>query len=79
MAEAKKIPTTGQDATLRGMENILKGYQCGSVYKPVYIEAQDAVAPAVQSAGKADTTVVAAQLQHVTIERRVRPPAGVDC
>jgi D-xylose transport system substrate-binding protein len=41
---AKKIPTTGQDATLQGMENILQGFQCGSVYKPVYIEAQAAVA-----------------------------------
>lgn len=40
----KKIPTTGQDATLQGMVNILQGYQCGSVYKPVYKEAEDAVA-----------------------------------
>ncbi len=41
---AKKIPTTGQDATLQGMQNILQNYQCGSVYKPIYLEAQDAVA-----------------------------------
>ncbi len=41
---AKKIPTTGQDATLQGMENVLQGYQCGSVYKAVYLEAQAAVA-----------------------------------
>jgi D-xylose transport system substrate-binding protein len=41
---AKKIPTTGQDATLQGMENVLQNYQCGSVYKAVYQEAQDAVA-----------------------------------
>lgn len=40
----KKIPTTGQDATLQGMEWILQGYQCGSVYKPIYKEAQAAVA-----------------------------------
>jgi D-xylose transport system substrate-binding protein len=39
----KKIPTTGQDATLQGMENVLQGYQCGSVYKAIYLEAQDAV------------------------------------
>jgi D-xylose transport system substrate-binding protein len=38
------IPTTGQDATLDGMVNVLTGYQCGSVYKAVYLEAQDAVA-----------------------------------
>jgi len=41
---AKKIPTTGQDATLDGMVNVLTDYQCGSVYKAVYLEAQDAVA-----------------------------------
>ena len=40
----QKVPTTGQDATLQGMINILQGYQCGSVYKPIYVEAQDAVA-----------------------------------
>ncbi|MFI5259522.1 MAG: substrate-binding domain-containing protein [Candidatus Limnocylindrales bacterium] len=41
---ANKIPTTGQDATLQGMENVLQGFQCGSVYKPIYLEAQAAVA-----------------------------------
>ncbi len=41
---AKKIPTTGQDATPQGMESILQGFQCGSVYKPIYLEAQAAVA-----------------------------------
>jgi D-xylose transport system substrate-binding protein len=49
----KKIPTTGQDASLQGMENILQGYQCGSVYKPIYLEAQDAVSLAtILRAGK---------------------------
>ena len=37
------VPTTGQDATAQGMAYILQGYQCGSVYKAVYKEAQDAV------------------------------------
>jgi len=37
------FPTTGQDATVDGMQSILEGYQCGSVYKPIYLEAQDAV------------------------------------
>jgi D-xylose transport system substrate-binding protein len=41
---AKKVPTTGQDATPDGMANTLLGFQCGSVYKAVYVEAQDAVA-----------------------------------
>jgi D-xylose transport system substrate-binding protein len=42
--KAKSVPTTGQDASLDGMVNILTDYQCGSVYKAVYLEAQDAVA-----------------------------------
>jgi len=42
--KAKSIPTTGQDATPDGMANVLTDYQCGSVYKAVYLEAQAAVA-----------------------------------
>ncbi|HEX6538047.1 MAG TPA: substrate-binding domain-containing protein [Candidatus Dormibacteraeota bacterium] len=45
-AKAKTIPTTGQDATLQGMESVLQNWQCGSVYKPIYLEAQAAVAVA---------------------------------
>jgi D-xylose transport system substrate-binding protein len=44
---AKTIPTTGQDATLTGLQNVLAGYQCGTVYKAIYLEAQAAVALAV--------------------------------
>jgi D-xylose transport system substrate-binding protein len=43
----KKFPTTGQDASLSGLQNILKGYQCGTVYKPIYLEAQAAAAAAL--------------------------------
>jgi D-xylose transport system substrate-binding protein len=39
-----KVPTTGQDATPQGMAWVLEGYQCGSVYKAIYKEAQDAAA-----------------------------------
>jgi D-xylose transport system substrate-binding protein len=35
----KTFPTTGQDASLAGLQNILAGYQCGTVYKPIYYEA----------------------------------------
>ncbi len=41
---AKTFPTTGQDATLTGLQNVLSGYQCGTVYKPIYLEAQAAAA-----------------------------------
>ncbi|MDE3043736.1 MAG: substrate-binding domain-containing protein [Acidobacteriota bacterium] len=43
----KTIPFTGQDATLTGFQNIISGYQCGTVYKPVWLEAQAAAALAV--------------------------------
>ncbi|MDQ1427605.1 MAG: D-xylose transport system substrate-binding protein [Acidimicrobiaceae bacterium] len=44
---AKKFPTTGQDASLVGLQNILKGYQCGTVYKAIYLEAQGAASVAL--------------------------------
>ena len=43
----KTFPTTGQDASLSGLQNILAGYQCGTVYKPIYLEAQAAAALAL--------------------------------
>ncbi len=45
--KAKTFPVTGQDATTVGLQNILSGYQCGTVYKPIYLEAQAAVALAM--------------------------------
>src|ERR1700722_686978 len=36
----KTFPTTGQDATLTGLQNILANYQRGTVYKPIYLEAE---------------------------------------
>jgi len=66
----KTIPTTGQDATLQGMENILQGYQCGSVYKPIYEEAQDAVALAtILRAGKTPPKAL--------VNSTTSPPSGV--
>jgi D-xylose transport system substrate-binding protein len=44
---AKTIPTTGQDASLIGLQNILAEYQCMTVYKPIYAEAQAAAAVAL--------------------------------
>jgi D-xylose transport system substrate-binding protein len=43
----KTFPTTGQDATATGLDNVLAGYQCGTVYKPVYSEASAASAIAI--------------------------------
>ncbi len=45
--KANTFPVTGQDATLTGLQNILTGYQCGTVYKPIYLEAEAAAALAI--------------------------------
>ena len=67
---AGKIPTAGQDATLQGMENILQKYQCGSVYKPIYLEAQDAVALAtILRAGQTPPSAL--------VNGTTKPPSGV--
>ncbi|HWG74521.1 MAG TPA: substrate-binding domain-containing protein [Acidimicrobiales bacterium] len=44
---AKTFPVTGQDATLVGLQNVISGYQCGTAYKPIYLEAQAAAALAI--------------------------------
>jgi D-xylose transport system substrate-binding protein len=67
---ANKIPTVGQDASLGGIENVLQGYQCGSVYKAVYLEAQDAVALATVL--RAGATPPAGLVNGTTA-----PPSGV--
>src|SRR5215831_8392094 len=68
--KAKSIPTTGQDATPDGMANVLTDYQCGSVYKAVYLEAQAAVALA---------TILRAGLTppQALVNGTTTPPSGV--
>lgn len=39
---AGEIPVTGQDASTEGLQNILLGYQCGTVYKNTDLEADAA-------------------------------------
>ena len=55
---------TGQDATLVGLQNILAGYQCGTAYKPIYLEAQAAAALAMYAAGRRDAAVRPGQRHH---------------
>ncbi len=45
---AGKIPVTGQDATLQGMQNLLTREQCVTVYKGIKPEAQTAARVAVE-------------------------------
>ena len=39
---AGQVPVTGQDASTEGLQNILLGYQCGTVYKNTNLEAKAA-------------------------------------
>jgi D-xylose transport system substrate-binding protein len=38
----KKVPVSGQDASIAGLQNILLGKQTGTVYKPFQLEANEA-------------------------------------
>jgi D-xylose transport system substrate-binding protein len=64
--KANSFPVTGQDATLTGLGNVLTGYQCGTVYKPIYLEAQAAVALAVYL--RAGMTPPAALVNNSTLD-----------
>jgi D-xylose transport system substrate-binding protein len=44
---AGKVPVTGQDATLAGLQSILRGEQCMTVYKPIRDEAEAAARLAI--------------------------------
>jgi len=53
----KAIPLSGQDATAQGAQNIISGWQSGTVYKPAKVEANGAaaVAVAILAGGKPKT------------------------
>jgi D-xylose transport system substrate-binding protein len=69
----KTFPTTGQDASPSGLQNILKGYQCGTVYKPIYEEAQAAAALALylRAGLKPPSTLVNAQTLDTTLHKQI--------
>ncbi len=69
----KTFPTTGQDASPSGLQNILKGYQCGTVYKPIYLEAQAAAALAMYlRAGQTPpSSLVNAQTMDTTLGKNI--------
>jgi D-xylose transport system substrate-binding protein len=71
---AKKFPTTGQDASLPGLQNILTGYQCGTVYKPVYLEAQAAAALALylRAGQEPPSSLVAATTKDTVLNKDVK-------
>ena len=66
----KTFPTTGQDATLTGLQNILAGFQCGTVYKPIFLEAQAAAALAMYV--RAGVTAPASLLNGKTLDPQTK-------
>ena len=67
----KTFPITGQDATLVGLQNIISGYQCGTVYKPIYLEAQAAAALAMYlRAGKTPPAAWSTATTEDTVQQR---------
>ena len=86
---ANKFPVTGQDATLVGIQNIISGYQCGTVYKPIYLEAQAAAAlalylragkpvPASLANGTAKDTVTGQVVTSVLLKPEYVIPTNVE-
>jgi D-xylose transport system substrate-binding protein len=73
----KTFPTTGQDATATGLDNILAGYQCGTVYKPIGLEAQAAVALAtyLRAAVKPPSSLVNGTTADISEHNKAVPSA----
>src|SRR5436190_15718603 len=71
--KANTFPTTGQDASLPGLQNILTGYQCGTVYKPIYLEAQAAAALAIylRAGLKPPASLVNSTTQDTTLNKPI--------
>jgi len=71
--KAQTFPVTGQDATLTGLQNVISGYQCGTVYKPIYLEAQAAVALAMylRAGDTPPSALVNGQAEDVTSKVKV--------
>ena len=71
---ANTFPVTGQDASPSGLQNILKGYQCGTVYKPYFAEAQAAAALAIYlRAGKTPpSSLVNATTKDATLNADIK-------
>jgi D-xylose transport system substrate-binding protein len=69
----KTFPTTGQDASPSGLQNILKGYQCGTVYKPIYLEAQASAALALylRAGLTPPSSLVNAQTMDTTLGKQI--------
>jgi D-xylose transport system substrate-binding protein len=62
----KQVPVTGQDATLQGIQNIVNGDQCMTVYKAIKKEADAAAALAIALAKGEEPTGVTGSVNNET-------------
>ena len=70
-----KIPTTGQDATVGGMQNVLLGKQCMTVFKNTALEAGDASALAIALLnGEMPTVEGSVDVAGVTVPAKYSDP-----
>ncbi|MGY1711546.1 sugar ABC transporter substrate-binding protein [Geodermatophilus sp. SYSU D00758] len=63
---AGQVPVTGQDATTQGLQNILAGNQCMTVYKPIQEEAN----------ALAELAIALAQGEEPQVDDTVNDPEG---
>jgi D-xylose transport system substrate-binding protein len=87
--ESKQIPTTGQDATDEGLQRVLLGTQCVTVYKAVNKEADaasklaialakgDTAGAAAQATGSVEDTTTHKQVKSVLLEPQAIFPSNV--
>ena len=68
---AGKVPVTGQDATAQGLQNVLAGTQCMTVYKPVADEAA-ALSKIAISLAKGETPETTGTTNDATGKRDVK-------
>ena len=73
-----QIPVTGQDATLQGIQNIVSGDQCMTVYKAIKKEA-DAAAKIAIALAKGETPEVSGEIDNgkKTIPAQFEEPVAV--
>lgn len=72
------IPTTGQDATLSGLQNVLLGKQCMSVFKNTALEAADASELAIALLnGETPSVPATVDVDGVTVPAKYSEPVIV--
>jgi D-xylose transport system substrate-binding protein len=74
-----QIPVTGQDATLQGIQNLLTGDQCMTVYKPIAQEASSAakIAIALAKGATPPATTATTNNQKTDVPSVLLPPVAV--